>query len=291
MKITTRCVPCLLERIRYQSELKDPERGPSILGECLRILAREYGPERCSAEVATLVHRKSHEMLGFDPYKEMKEESNRVVMELLPRARTFIEKGSDRLEAALTVAIVGNVMDFGISDRWHSPECLRDRFDDLLAEGLGYSDLSGIREYLGEGKRILYLTDNCGEVVLDGLLMEELKALGCTLGLVVKGEAILTDATMEDVGLLGLDEVADDVLTTGKFAVGLDLRDMPNDLRKWMDSADIILSKGMANFEALSEAIPLPTAFLLRTKCLPVATALGLPVEINAAKLVLPGEM
>lgn len=288
MKITTRCVPCLLERIRFQSEMKEGTDGAAIMKECLEILAREYGPDRCSAEVATKVHRKSYGMLGFDPYEEMKRESNSVALELLPRASEFIGSSRDRIEAAVIVSIVGNVMDFGISDKWHSPECLRDHFDELLKEGLGYSDLDELWTYLGPGKHVLYFTDNCGEVVLDGLLLRELKDIGCTICLVVKGEPILTDATMTDVELLGLDEIADEVLTTGKFAIGMDLSDLPDDLRNRMDRADIILSKGMANFEALSESIPLPTAFLLRTKCLPVARALGLPVEINAAKLVLP---
>ena len=288
MKITTRCVPCLLERIRYQSELKDDSTGPEIMKACLTILAGEYGPDRCSAEVATKVHRKSHEMLGFDPYFELKEECNRVALSLVPRARAFIEGRSDKLEAAIIVTIVGNVMDFGISDKWTSPLSLLDNFDELLEEGLGYNDIEKVRPYLQKGKSIIYLTDNCGEVVLDKLLLEFLAARECRVVLVVKGEAILTDATMKDVEELGLDNIVEKVLTTGTFAVGINLENIPAELQREMENADIILSKGMANFEALSERLPLTTAFMLRTKCLPVARALGLDFEINALKIVEP---
>ena len=139
------------------------------------------------------------------------------------------------------------------------------------------------------GNKIIYFTDNCGEVVLDSLLLEHLRECGSRVVLVVKGEPILTDATMKDVEEFKLAEVVDRVLTTGVFAVGLDMLNIPADLLNELNSADLIISKGMANFEAFSEKILTPTAFLLRTKCLPVASALGLPVEINAAKLVLPG--
>ena len=286
MKITTRCIPCLLERIRFQSELKNGTKSPEIMQACLDILSREYGPDRCSAEVATKVHRKSHEMLGFDPYFEIKEECNRVALSLVPRAWAFIEGRSDKLEAAIIVSIVGNVMDFGISDKWTSPRSLLDNFDVLINEGLGYNDIDKVRPYLQEGKSIIYMTDNCGEVVLDKLLLELLATRGCRVVLVVKGEPILTDATMKDVGELGLDKIVEKVLTTGTFAVGIDLENIPCELRREMENADIIVSKGMANFEALSERLPLPTAFMLRTKCLPVARALGLDIEINALKMV-----
>lgn len=288
MKITTRCVPCLIERIRYQSELKDGKNGPEIIKAVLEILARDYDPDKCSAEIATDVHRISHEMLGFDPYFDVKEESNRVVMSLLPRAEEFIDNSDDRLEAAMITSIVGNVLDFGISDKWTSPQSLEENFDSLLNEGLGYSDIEIIRPYLTGGNNILYFTDNCGEVVLDKLLLKELKDRGCRVVLVVKGEPILTDATMKDVRELELEKIVDRVLTTGTFAVGMDMGRMPEELREEFDSVDLIISKGMANFEAMSENISHPTAFLLRTKCVPVAQALGLDLEINAMKLILP---
>jgi len=289
MKITTICVPCLLERIRYQSELRDTKNGPDIIKACLKILSEGYDPDVCSAELATIVHKKSHDILGFDPYYKMKEESNRVAVSLLPRARDFIRDSPYPFEAAVVVSVVGNVMDFGISEKWKSPASLRDNFDLLLSEGLGYSDLGKIEPYLSKGKKIIYFTDNCGEVVLDRLLLEHLKERGCIVVLVVKGEPILTDATMKDVEEFELEKIVDQVLTTGVFAVGLDMNNIPEDLRNEINSADLIISKGMANFEAFSENILIPTAFLLRTKCLPVARALGLPKEINAAKLVLPG--
>ncbi|MDP6155527.1 MAG: ARMT1-like domain-containing protein [Candidatus Thermoplasmatota archaeon] len=291
MKITTICVPCLLERIRYQSELKDTKNGPDIIKACLEILAEGYDPDVCSAELATIVHKKSHDMLGFDPYYEMKEESNRVAVSLLPRARDFIRNSSDPLESAMVVSVTGNVMDFGISERWKTPSALSDNFDLLLSEGLGHNDLDRIKPYLKNGNKIIYFTDNCGEVVLDQLLLEHLKERGCRVVLVVKGEPILTDATIKDVEEFQLGKIVDRVLTTGVFAVGLDMNNIPADLLNEINSADLIISKGMANFEAFSEKILVATAFLLRTKCLPVASALGLPVEINAAKLVLPGWM
>jgi len=257
--------------------------------ECLDILSEDYRPDICSAVLATRVHGKCHDILGYDPYHEIKKRSNQVALELLPEAREHINSSGDPLGAAVMISIIGNIMDFGIDTPWKEPEALRENFHSLLEEGLGYSDLEDIRPYVAPGKNLLYFTDNCGEVVFDKLLMEEMKALGARVVVVVKGEPILTDATMEEAEELKLGEVADGILTTGTFFVGVDMENIPRELEEELGRTDLIIAKGMANYEALSEGVPLPTAFLLRTKCIPVAEDMGLEPNINAVKLVMPG--
>ncbi len=291
LKITTKCVPCLLERIRYQSELRDKDYGPPIIKECLNIISQNYSSDICSAVLATEIHKKCHEMLGFDPYAEIKEQSNRVALNILPRARNYLERfqrTDERFQAAVLISIIGNIMDFGINTKWKDPEALKTNFKSLLEEGLGCDDLPKIRKYIRPESRMIYLTDNCGEIVLDTLLLEELASRGCRVVLVVKGEPVLTDATLKDAEELELDKIVWKVLTTGGFAVGIDLDNIPLELENEIINCDIIIAKGMANFEALSERIVKPTAFLMRTKCQPVAEALGVPAHINAAKLILP---
>ena len=80
-------------------------------------------------------------------------------------------------------------------------------------------------------------------------------------------------------------DVVEEILTTGAYAVGLPLKDIPDELAFHMGNCDLIISKGMGNFEALSEMDYKPILYLLRTKCNPVANALGLPKHLNVAKL------
>ncbi len=237
--------------------------------------------------MATEVHRAVYDFLGVrDPYRDVKKRSNELVLGLLPRARRILGRSRDPLEAAIVCSVAGNILDFGIRSDYRAPEDLLRVFKGVVSEGLAVNDLPRLRPLLRPGARVVYLADNCGEIVLDALVLRELRRLGSRVALVVKGEPILTDATMEDVEELGLRREADEVLDTGVFAVGIDLKRMPSALRRALRDADLIFSKGMANFESLSGAGYGPMAFVMRSKCAPVAEAAGAPLDANVIKLV-----
>ena len=287
MRIHDECVPCLLARVRFEAQLSYPERAV----DAVLAAAREIGASRpgdVSAEIATRAHRAAYEALGTDdPYREAKRVSNEVAMKLLPRARDIIARAApgDRLRTAALLSIVGNVMDFGIKGGLPDPTMLEGAFDALVEQGLGRDDTDEMARLLGPGRKVAYLTDNCGEVVLDQLLLEELGALGCRVTLVVKGDPILTDATREDVELLGLASLVEEVVDTGPLAVGVDLRTVPEGTRAAIEGADLVIAKGMANFESLSDTDMRPIVYMLRTKCDPVAGAIGEAKDINVLKL------
>ncbi len=255
--------------------------------EAVKILNEEFEKGGNSAEIASRLHRKTYEIIGSeDPYYEMKKRSNKVALSLLPEAKRFVENSEDTFLASSVAAIAGNVLDFGIRSGSMTPEKLAENFGAMLAEGLGHDDTPRIREFIRPGSKVLYFTDNCGEIVLDRLLMREIRKRGGHLTLVVKGEPVLTDATMEDVLELGMDDEADRVLTTGSGAIGIDLNNMPEELKDALDTCDIIISKGMANYEAFSDSDYRPIAYMMKTKCRPVADSIDLPKGISAAKLV-----
>jgi len=132
---------------------------------------------------------------------------------------------------------------------------------------------------------ILYFTDNCGEIVFDKLVCQELKKYDVHLTLVCKKYPILTDATYEDVKKLGFDEVVDEIITTGKFAVGVDFNGISEKLKRKLNEANLIICKGMANYEAFSETNYKPIAYFLRVKCESIAESMNLKNGINAIKL------
>lgn len=261
--------------------------------EALLVAAREIGasrPGEISAEVATRAHRAAYRALGTDdPYAEDKRVSNQVALGLLAHARELYDNvpQEDRLRMAALLSIVGNVMDFGIEGSLGDPSMLTETFDHLVAQGLGRDDSVALAGLLAPGVRVAYLADNCGEVVLDRFLLQELGSRGCRVTLVVKGEPILTDATREDVEALGLDLLVDEVMDTGPLAVGVDMRTIPPGTREAIEGADLVISKGMANFESLSDSGIRPIAYLMRTKCEPVASSVGEAKDINVLKLFL----
>ncbi len=284
------CVPCLLGRVLYEVELCDPRRCEAAMRDSLRVLKEGFVPGANSAEVATRVHHRAYQVAGSpDPYLDLKIKSQQVARDLLPKANFLIESSRDRLEAAALVAIAGNVMDFGIAGL-DDPTALSRQFDSLIRQGLDVNDLGRVREIIKGARRVLYLMDNCGEDVLDALLVQEIRAYGPKVIGVVKGEPILTDVTMLDAQRSGVLKEFDEVLTTGMFAVGLDTDRMGDRLRKEMQGADLIISKGMANFESLSETSFGPIAYLMRAKCRPVAEAVGAKRGDNVLRLVQKGK-
>jgi hypothetical protein len=240
----------------------------------------------CSADLATKVHRRTYEILGVsDPYASVKARSNSVAAKLLPKAEAFIQSYGNRLEAAIICSLAGNILDFGIEGSETCPEALADKFDTMCSAGIQVNDLPEVMPYLKSGANILLFADNCGEIVFDKLLCIELKKFDIHLCLVVKGEPILSDATIDDVKFSQLENIVDDVMTTNAFAVGVDFNRIDDKLQRAIETADLIICKGMANFESFSETTYHPIVYILRTKCAPVANAMGLPKNINAVKL------
>ena len=287
MKLYAECLPCLLKRVYYETKLIDDRKSFEILKVCAKIIGKDAGSGVVSAIIATKVHKVTYNMLGnSDPYREIKDASNRVALKLYPRAERFVNNSKDPFKAAVIVSIVGNIFDYGVTD-FRDPKLLFKSFDKMCAEGLGHDDLPAIKKILKKSKKVVYFTDNCGEIVFDRLLLKELKNRGMHITLVPKGVPILSDATADDVRKIGLQEYADEIVPTEHFAVGVDVKRMSGKFKMILDEADLIICKGMANYEALSETKYRPVAYLMRSKCEPVALALGVKKDVNVAKIFL----
>jgi len=290
MKIQYECVPCLIKRIIFEAEqsTKDKEVITRTIKNACKTLSELYNPNHCSATIATRLHKIAYETLGDDdPYKNLKQQSNLIALKLVPRVEELVRKSDDPLRMSMICSIVGNTLDFGIRGGSKTPDDLYNIFDKSIEAGLGYDDVEKTKKIFKKSKNVLLFTDNCGEIVFDKILCRELKKAfpDIFLTLVVKGEKILSDATMEDVLELGFDEVVDEILTTGCFAVGVDFEKMPRDLEKKLQQADLIICKGMANYESFSETSYHPIVYLLRTKCSSIANSIGVPIDVNAVKL------
>lgn len=287
MKMKARCAPCLLNRVLFESRLvtKDDEKLSDIMHKVLVKMAEIYSSRKSSAEIATQIHGYAYQLLkNNDPYKELKERSNEIALKLLPKVKEIVEKSDDKLKAAILCSIAANSIDFGIAGSASSPEEMAAKFEDYVAQGFGHDDVDEMRKYF-EGE-ILYFTDNCGEVVFDKLVCEIIKReYDVHLTLVCKKYPILTDATYEDVKKLGFEDVVDEIIATGKFAVGVDFNGISEKLKDKLQKANLIICKGMANYEAFSETRYRPIAYLMRIKCDSIAEDIGLPAGINVAKL------
>lgn len=276
----------MFARVHYEAELStdNTELQHKAIKAGVQWLGREYRHNAPLTYISTAVHRRAYEVLGGDPYIEKKKMSNEIALKLLPKIKQIVESDSgEAFRRSVIASIIGNSFDFGVLG-FEPEERFEDYFMEVFEKGLEIDEIDDMVCLLDE---VLYITDNCGEIVFDGLVLEQIKRLGGSTTLVVKGAPMLTDATLEDANETGVSGKADRVLTTGSNAVGINLDEAPYDLVEALNSSSLIISKGMANYESLSEYDFKPIAYLLRAKCEPVAKSLGVNKGWNIAKLCL----
>ena len=292
MKVEAECAACILNRA--SAEAIEATTNPALrfraMAELLRLLNKEFKPTAVPADLGTKRDRLIKRITGNnDPYKRIKRLSNEKALKLLPYARKLVEEGytqQDRFKKACLCAMVGNIMEFDIPGHKFTFNSLRKDFREA-GKDLVINDIDKIYELVKKARTVLYLTDNAGEIVFDTLLVEQLKNMGVTVIVGVKGGPIINDATLEDVEASGMSKIADKLITTGTDAVGLVPKEFSAEFLNSYNSVDIVFAKGMGYAETLTEyKLKRPHALLFRTKCNPVANFFGVLREKNVAKLM-----
>ena len=283
MKITDTCTDCMISRVRMEctfcnaSEAKTDE----AIFECSALLNEIRNEPLSHPQIASRIHRRAYEILGTkDPFDRLKRQSNNQAIEVCKKVQGDLVSFRDHVLAA----VIGNTFDYGVKGH-----IVEDDFSAFFArefeKELTVDDTDAI---LPLCTRVVYLSDNCGEIVFDRLLIKYLKSQGAHVTLAVKDSPALNDATLEDAWDLHLDFIVDCLTTTGGGAeIGISMENSPADLKSAIKRCTIIIAKGMANFESLSEMQNLPpVAYLMAAKCGPVAEeAGGVPVGSTLAML------
>ena len=188
--------------------------------------------------------------IGTDQYRAEKAQANRFVLERLPQVRQLVEGAEDPVYAGLQFAILGNYLDFSALQGNVSFEKLEQMLRKALDYELDTDTFAAFRQDLSKAKKLLYLTDNAGEIGMDRVFAEEIQKAYPQLEITfcVRGGIIINDATREDAELVG---IPFKVIDNGNLVPGTDLKLLGAEAREAMDSADVILAKGMANTETL----------------------------------------
>jgi len=292
LNVELRCISCILNRGYLQIQEATDDTAPQFktLSAILRFLAEEFKPTANPAYLGTKRDRLIRKITGNpDPYKQKKQISNQKALEVLPLAQRIVSKETSpelQFRKACLSAIVGNIMEFDLPD---NPFKFTD-LETLIQEAendLALDEISQIFKEAKKAKRVLYLTDNAGEIALDTLLVQELKNLGVHVTVAVKDGPIINDATLEDAKIVGMDKVADEVISTGSDAVGLFPNECSDEFLDIYNSVDLVVAKGMGYAETLTELqLPVLHALLLRTKCCTVANHFNVGTGKNIAKIL-----
>jgi len=271
------CYPCFLRQALAAAQLAEANEAQqkAVLGRVLDLLKR-VDLASTPPEIGEQVHRIARqEVESGDPYRKVKEISTRRALALYPRLKALLAEADDPLEMAVRLSIAGNIIDFGPAqgyDLWSTVER-------VAAQPFAIDDRAAFRESLDRVGRgvgatpVLYLADNAGETVFDRLLIETLPV---PVVYAVKGSPVLNDATREDAEAAGLDQVAT-IVDNGVNAMGTVLNRCSADFCRLYDEAEMVIAKGQANYETLSDEGP-RVFFLLQVKCPVIARDAGVPV-------------
>jgi uncharacterized protein with ATP-grasp and redox domains len=268
----------------------DEEKRFEAMDALLELMGNDFGPDTVPSVLGNERGRLIARITGCqDPYKERKVKENKLALSILPEMEMRLDESepSDKLRTATKIACLGNVIDYDIPGNNAN---LEDALE-FLDNPLYIDDTDELKSMIEEGTDLLFLTDNAGEVALDTLLVKELRRLGARVTVAVKnGAPALNDALMEDALMVGMDEAANVLITTGAEAIGIRLDESPQWFIDRYNNADLIVAKGMANWESMTEnPAPCPTMYVFRTKCEPVASSIGAPENQSIAFLVEKG--
>ncbi len=272
MRTYPECVPCLINQgLNAVKKLNLPrELEMEIALRSLKFLSRYDRLDCPPAYYAYFIQRIVKELTGNeDPFRDLKKLANEKALSLLPSLEKALERAKDPLLYALKVSAAGNAIDFAIKGLL-DPE---KELGLLLEKDFLVKDYEPLKEKLQEARSVLIIGDNAGEIVLDKLLVKTLKGLGLTVYYGVKGGPILNDATYEDAEEVSMTDICR-VIPNGSDKVGTWLGDCSEEFREIFYGADVIIAKGQANFETLSEE-KRNLFFLLVAKCEPIAREVG----------------
>ena len=251
----------------------DPAVHERVVRDTLR-LAAEMPLDRSPPWMGQRIHRLLRDAVGnSDPYREVKQHSNGLAMDLYPTLKQRVRTSADPFATAVRMAIAGNVIDFGCRSRLDDHEVYQAIEDamDPHTPGLNNGAIDELRRAVEQAKDILYLADNAGEIVFDRLLIEEMPTTRITL--VTRGSPVINDATRADAEAAGLSDLAT-VMDNGSDAPGTILESCSSVFQAHFATSDLVIAKGQGNYETLNSENA-RIFFLLKVKCPVIARDIG----------------
>lgn len=184
-------------------------------------------------------------------FDKAKAEYNDLILEKEEQITERVMSSDDRLLCALKFSRIGNYIDFGALKNVKRKE-LEELIFSAPDSDVDPAEYSKFRRDLEKAKNVLFITDNCGEIVFDKVFLKTLKAEYPTANftVLVRGKPVLNDATADDAAYVGIDKIAP-VVSNGSGVAGTYIPSISNEAKALLDSADVIIAKGQGNFETM----------------------------------------
>lgn len=267
MKLNARCIACQINR--YEQRLRiltDEDLKMKHLNHIFQLILNSH-PEDTLAYLNMQIEAYLQPYIpDSKDYQTIKHKYNQMMLAMNPWFQQRLSQQKDSLYASLQLARKANYIDFGAMDSLSQDklmELLTNAFEDKLEE----TSYQNFIAELHHAKTLIYCLDNCGEIVVDKIVIQTLKESFPHLHIIamVRGDNVLNDVTIEDARQVGLDQICD-IITNDYPMAGIDINHLSTTTKNILTSADIILAKGQGNFESLC-GCGLNIYYLLLCKC------------------------
>ena len=246
MKFNDSCAKCMYDRQCQKTDNKE------YLAEIKHLL--DNRPDDITSPQLVAAFNRLHEKyIGPLPsFKDVKKQYNDLVLSMEDDLREKLRKSADPLATSLVMARIGNYIDFAALNEVNVDTFLS-LFGDIEMREEEKETYRSFTDQCAKAKSFLLITDNCGEIVLDKLMLEQLKQQfpHLSITVMVRGGEVANDATMDDALYVGMDSVAT-VITNGAKIAGTVYSLLSEEGKRAVDSADVILAKGQANYESFA---------------------------------------
>lgn len=281
MKLYLECLPCNLRQVLEASKMSgcNEEQQKEVMKDAVKIL-ENYEDYRTAPEIARAMQKIVNDKTGIeDAYVEIKKADIATAKRILPTIKEIIDTKEDKLYWSLKAAAIGNVLDSAIVQQ----TSIEDNIKTEIQKDFAVNDYDKFKEKLKGAKTILIISDNCGETVLDTVMMEHLPK-DAKLIYATRNIPVINDATIQDAIDSGVDKYAT-IMSSGSNFPGTVLKGCSKEFLDIFESADVVISKGQGNFETLSEC-GREIFFILKAKCPVVARLLDVEVSSYIFKFI-----
>ena len=285
MTIDEACVGCIINQsVKVTDAIHASESLKDKIISTIKEMSTDFSYEDNPPEIASYVYETMAEIANKkDLYDEVKELSTKKALSFVPLVKKEISASTNKLLTATKTAVAGNVIDLAAAVEFDLEEELSKVFHTEFA----HNDFDLMQEKLATAKSVLIIGDNVGEHIFDYIFIETLKELysDTKYSYMVRGTPIINDVTIKEAKEAGFDELCS-LVDSGVNTPGFAYKRANAYSKELFDSADLVISKGMGNYECMSPSHRKDICFLLKVKCDVVAKSLGRKVGDIVCKLV-----
>ncbi len=285
MNIDEACVGCIINQSAKVADAINADKGlTKKLISTVEELSKDFSYEQNPPEIASYVYEKMAEIANKeDLYNEIKELSTKKALSLVPLLKDKLSISKDKLLTATKIAVAGNVIDLAAAVEFD----LDEELEKVFYIDFAHDDFDKLKSELSHAKSVVILGDNVGEHIFDYMFVEVLKELfpHAKYSYFVRGNPIINDVTIKEALACGFDKLCD-LVDSGVNTPGFAYSRANPHAKKLFDEADLVISKGMGNYECLSPSHRDKICFLLKVKCEVVASSLDKQVGDIVCKMV-----